>query len=291
MFNRRKAQLLVIAAATVLWMSGCSGALKSFGAAEGENPSDSSYIHLTEDVDNVTTRMSTLERDLAETRSKLAAMESSLQSNHQEAYLRVMVPVLNIRTSPTTANDNIIAKAEEGAYLRKLGPSGNGDDWFRVEFMIDEFPYYGHVLNSEDFFKEEIYDPITFNRIYNRKLIQHQWETEVAYELRNNGVKTLGVYVSSEDAAKKRRLLTNLAKKLRNHKIYIKEIVEFSSTQIAENCARNNVDALIAIEMAKDESEERSSLDIRLFSKGSIILYSAIVPVQRVELEENLGRR
>ena len=89
----------------------------------------------------------------------------------------------------------------EGAYLRKLGPSGNGDDWFRVEFMIDEFPYYGHVLNSEDFFKEEIYDPITFNRIYNRKLIQHQWETEVAYELRNNGVKTLGVYVSSEDAA------------------------------------------------------------------------------------------
>lgn len=272
----------------ILIASGCAGKM---GSGAMETQADSSITEISGDLAKVNTRMSSIEKELAETRSKLAAMESSLQSNHQEAYLRVMVPVLNIRTSPTTANDNIIAKAEEGAYLRKLGASGNGDEWFRVEFMIDDFPYYGHVLNSENFFKEEIYDPITFNRIYNRKLIQHQWETEVAYELKQNRVKTLGVFISGEDQAKKRRFMTNLAKKLRNHKIYIKELGEFNSTKISDTCTKNKVEAVIAIEMTKDSDTQIGSLDIRLFSRGSIILYSTIVPIQRVELQENLGRR
>jgi len=146
------------------------------------------------------------------------------------------------------------------------------------------------VFNDEEFFKEEIYDPITFGRIYNRKLIKYQWETEAALEMKTNAFKTLGVYIKAENPYRSERLLGYLAKAFREHKIYIKPIESFSINQVTQQCSKSNVEGIMAVEIGSPAGYA-PQMDIKLFDKGSVILYSAVLPLQSIELPDDIGRR
>ncbi len=272
----------------MLLITGC--ALNPMRISRLEKKVNSDYAQLNEDLARANAKISELESALAQANSKIGSLESQLNANQQEAYLKVMVPILNIRTYPTTTDNNVIAKAEEGAYVRKIATVGEDNKWFKVEFMVDDYPYIGYVYNNPEFFQEELYDPMTFSRVYNRKLIKYVWETEAAMEMVDKDYKTLGVYIKTDDANRKDRFLSYLAKKFREHKIYIKPIDVFNMSQITRQCAKNNVQGILSIEI-ESTTEASPLMDVKLFDKSNIILYSALVPLQAIELTHNLGRR
>lgn len=251
---------------------------------------DSEIVKLKTELEATGFRVGQMEAQLQESSSKLVSIQTELNANTQETYLRVVVPILNIRTSPSTATNNIIAKAEEGAYLRKLSHPEGGNQWIKVEFVIDNYPYIGYVYNDNQFFKEEVYDPITFGRLANRKLIKYQWEIEAAIEMRSNAFKTLGVFVKTQEPYRADRFLGHLAKIFRDYKIYVKPIDSFNINQISQQCARHNVEGIMALEI-DGAAGPTPQMDIKLFDKNSVILYSAILPMQAIELPDNLGTR
>lgn len=261
------------------------------GSGQASANGDSTVTKINTDVLSAHSKISQLEAKLRDTNSKLNALQASLNANQKESYLKVLVPVLNIRTTPTTANSNVIAKAEQGAYLRKIATTGKDKRWVRVEFLIDNYPYVGFVINDAEFIKEEIYDAMTFNRLYNRKLIRYQWETEAAMELKVIKAKTLGVYIRGEDQSRNNRFLGYLSKQMRAHKIYIKPISAFTTGQATKYCRQYNVQAILDIEMKEAVEQTDGNMDIRLFDQSNVILYSAYVPIQAIDLPKDLGRR
>ena len=272
----------------IFLLSGC--ALNPLRISKLEKKVNADYAQLNAELAKANAKISELESQLSRANSKLISLESQLNANQQESYLKVVVPLLNIRTYPTTTDNNVIAKAEEGAYLRKISTVGEEDNWFKVEFMVDDYPYIGYVYNNPDFFQEELYDPMTFNRVYNRKLIKYVWETEAAMEMEAKNYQTLGVYVKTDDANRKDRFLSYLAKKFRAHKVYIKPLDAFNMSQITEQCAKYNVQGILSIEI-EPSTEPSPLMDIKLFDKSNIILYSALVPLQAIELTHNFRRR
>ena len=282
-------QVLFTGAASLILFSGCAGSLQN---KDGNSyaAGDSTISVMQDAITNANTRINSLEKALDSRSQDIESLKSQLNANLEEPYLRVVVTVLNIRTTPTTVNNNVIAKAEEGAYLRKIGYAGDEQEWYKVEFMIDNYPYIGYVINNEEYIKEELYDPLSFNRLYNRKLITHQWQTEAALEMTKAKFKTLGVYVNGEDPGQKERFLGELSKAFRDHKIYIKPLLTYSMDQITRTCTQNSIEGIMKIEM-NSENDAPTLLDIKLFNSDSVILYSASVPLQAIDLEKNLGRR
>jgi hypothetical protein len=283
--------LKIFSAVSLILLVGCAASTKQVSILEERvSTADGELAQLKTDINLLNEKMTQLGSQVSENNSDLAALETRLNANTREAYLRVTVPILNIRTSPTTTENNVIAKAQEGAYLRKIASADENNQWTKVEFLIDDYPYVGYVFNDEEFFKEEVYDPITFGRIYNRKLIKYQWETEAALEMKTNAFKTLGVYIKAESPYRSERLLGYLAKTFREHKIYIKPIESFSINQVIRQCSKSNVEGIMAVEIGTPAGYA-PQMDIKLFDKGSVILYSAVLPLQSIELPDNIGRR
>ena len=97
-------------------MAGCANPLTRVSALEHRSYlSDSTLTSLVGELDRANNKISKLEDELGDATTELDSLKSMLNANAREAYLRVVVPVLNIRTSPTASYNNIIAKAEEGA--------------------------------------------------------------------------------------------------------------------------------------------------------------------------------
>jgi hypothetical protein len=204
--------LKFLSIAVLMLLMGCALNPKRVSSLEDRlSRADAEIAKLKEEVSQANQKVTQLESGLRETSSNLMSLEAELNANTDET-LRVVVPVLNIRTSPSTVNNNIIAKAEQGAYLRKVVDTEENGQWIKVEFLIDDYPYIGYIFNGPEFVKEEVYDAITFGRIYNRKLIKYQWETEAAMEMRSNNFKTLGVYLKVESPYRSDRFLGYLAK-------------------------------------------------------------------------------
>lgn len=283
--------LKIFSVASLIFLMGCAFNPKRISSLEERvSKADAELAKLKTDVNRANEKVAQLVSQVSESNSSLASLETRLNANTRETYLRVNVPVLNIRTSPTTTDNNIIAKAEEGAYLRRISSPDEPTQWTKVEFLIDDYPYVGYVFNDQEFFKEEVYDPITFGRIYNRKLIKYQWETEAAMEMRLNNFKTLGVYIKVESPYRSERFLGYLAKTFREHKIYIKPVDSFSINQIPQQCSKSNVEGIMTVEIGTPPGFA-PQMDIKLFDKGSVILYSAVLPLQSIELPDDIGRR
>lgn len=283
--------LRIFSAVSLIFLMGCAVSPKRISSLEERvSRADIELTQLKTDINLLNEKMVQLGSQVSENNSSLASLETRLNANTRETYLRVNVPILNIRTSPTTTENNVIAKAEEGAYLRKIAFADENNQWTKVEFLIDDYPYVGYVFNDQEFFKEEIYDPITFGRIYNRKLIKYQWETEAALEMKSNAFKTLGVYIKVEGPYRSERFLGYLAKTFRDHKIYVKPIESFSINQVPQQCSKSNVEGIMAVEIGTPAGYA-PQMDIKLFDKGSVILYSAVLPLQSIELPNDIGRR
>jgi outer membrane murein-binding lipoprotein Lpp len=282
--------LKVFSAIGLIFLMGCANTKQISSLEERVSNTDAELTQLKTDISLLNEKMTQLDSQVSENNSDLASLETRLNANTRETYLRVNFPILNIRTTPTTTDNNVIAKAEEGAYLRKIAVADEDNQWTKVEFMIDDYPYIGYVFNDEEFFKEEIYDPITFGRIYNRKLIKYQWETEAALEMKSNDFKILGVYIKVESPYRAERFLGYLAKTFRDHKIYIKPIESFNINQVPQQCNTSNVEGIMAVEIGTPVGFA-PQMDIKLFDKGSVILYSAVLPLQSIELPDNIGRR
>ncbi len=267
-----------------LFFVGCAASGSRVATLEDQLATkDSTMNDLAQQLEDTESRLAELEGLLKGTESKVNSMQAGLNANNKEPYLKVIVPVLNIRTSPTTANSNVIAKAEQGAYLRKISSVDKDNKWLKVEFLVDNYPYVGYVSNKKDFLKEEYYDPMTFNQVYNRKLVKYLWETEAALEMRAHNFKTLGVYVKTGEDYKPERFLGHLANMLRDHKIYIKPIQDFNINKVTDVCKRHKVQGVMTVQI--DASENASPLlDIKLFDQKNIILYSTSVPFQSVSL-------
>jgi uncharacterized coiled-coil protein SlyX len=256
--------LKFISLAGLVFLMGCALNPKRISGLEDRlSRADAEIAKLKEEVSQSNQKVEQLESGLRETSSDLTSLETKLNANTKENYLRVSVPILNIRTSPSTATNNVIAKAEQGAYLRKVTDTDENGQWIKVEFLIDDYPYIGYIYNDQEFVKEEVYDAITFGRIYNRKLIKYQWETEAAMEMRSNDFKTLGVY--------------------------IKPLESFTIGQVPQQCARNNLEGIMAVEI-ETPAGFAPQMDIKLFDKSNVILYSAVLPLQSIELPDDLGR-
>lgn len=276
----------ILAVGMGLIVSGCAG---NIGQMQGKmEMRDSTISQLEIQVKSLSERLGSLEADLGTASSKVNSLEADLNANNKESYLRVLVPILNIRTTPTTANNNIIAKAEKGAFLRKIANADKDGNWLKVEFLVDNYPYLGYVADNPEFLKEELYDPMTFNRIYNRKLVTYQWETEAAMEMRRGSFKTLGVFVNAEEDFKPERFLGHLSNSLRDHNIYIKPLTGFNMNDVTALCNRNGIEGIMAVQI--DNSDQASPmLDIKLFDKRNVILYSTSVPFQAVRIGESYG--
>jgi uncharacterized coiled-coil protein SlyX len=283
--------LKFISLAGLVFLMGCALNPKRISGLEDRlSRADAEIAKLKEEVSQSNQKVEQLESGLRETSSDLTSLETKLNANTKENYLRVSVPILNIRTSPSTATNNVIAKAEQGAYLRKVTDTDENGQWIKVEFLIDDYPYIGYIYNDQEFVKEEVYDAITFGRIYNRKLIKYQWETEAAMEMRSNDFKTLGVYIKVESPYRSDRFLGYLAKMFREYRIYIKPLESFSIGQVPQQCAKNNLEGIMAVEI-ETPAGFAPQMDIKLFDKSNVILYSAVLPLQSIELPDDLGRR
>jgi hypothetical protein len=283
--------LKFLSIAVLMLLMGCALNPKRVSSLEDRlSRADAEIAKLKEEVSQANQKVTQLESGLRETSSNLMSLEAELNANTDETYLRVVVPVLNIRTSPSTVNNNIIAKAEQGAYLRKVVDTEENGQWIKVEFLIDDYPYIGYIFNGPEFVKEEVYDAITFGRIYNRKLIKYQWETEAAMEMRSNNFKTLGVYLKVESPYRSDRFLGYLAKMFREYRIYVKPLESFSIGQVPQQCVKNNLEGIMAVEI-ETPAGLAPQMDIKLFNKSNIILYSAVLPLQSIELPDDLGRR
>lgn len=280
----------VVVLALLVFASSCAS-LGSSGVRKQLNDINKRLEKLDKQVANANKKIASMESEYGSTSKRVKSLESTLNANNEEAYLKVVVPILNIRTNPTTVNSNVIAKAQQGAYLRKVNDVDGERKWIQVEFLIDNYPYLGYILNNPEFVQEEVHDPITFNRLYNRKLIRHMWETEVALELKSKKVKTVGVYVKTVESHRADRFLGHLAQKFRDHKIYIKPITSFDITKVADICKKNKVGSMMSVEFEESNDEASPQLDIKLFDNNSLILYSALVPLQAMELPANLGRK
>ncbi|MGH1363973.1 MAG: hypothetical protein ACRBF0_10480 [Calditrichia bacterium] len=288
LFTASKATFSLLA--LLVFASSCAS-IGGSGVRKQLNDINTRLEKLDKQVANANKKIASMESDFGSTSKKVKTLESTLNANNEDAYLKVVVPILNIRTNPTTVNSNIIAKAKQGAYLRLISEVVGDSKWIQVEFLIDNYPYLGYVINNPEFVQEEVHDPLTFNRLYNRKLIRHMWETEIALELRSKKVKTVGVYVKAVESHRADRFLGHLAQKFRDHKIYIKPITSFDINKVSDICKKNKVQSMMSVEFEETNEDALPQLDIKLFDNNSLILYSALVPLQPMELPANLGRK
>lgn len=279
---RRVFSLLGLAG--LLLMAGCANPLTRVSALEQySHRSDSTLTSLSGELDRANNKISKLEDELGDANAELDSLKSMLNANSREAYLRVVVPVLNIRTSPTASYNNIIAKAETGAYLRKLETVSEDGKWCKVEFLVDDYPFIGYAYNDAEYLKEEVYDPITFSNVYRRNLISYEWKTEAALEMKSNRFRTVGVFVKGNNDGQRERFLSDLSKALRDHKIYVKPLTRYSIAKIDTFCTEESIEGVMLVEFVTNENASHY-IEVKLYDRNSVILYAASVPLQPVDL-------
>jgi len=220
------------------------------------------------------------ESQIAEIQSRISEIESKLNINKDERSLKVVTNELNIRQSPNASlNNNIIAKAYEGAFFRTISCSDKKCSWYKVEFLIANYSYYGFVFNNSRYLIEQYLDPMTFDKVHKRGLIKYNWTFEVNREMKSNRYKNLGLYFDASPKYNRTQFLGHIARVLRNYKIYTKPIQDFNVSDTKRLCTTNDIDAILRVEILPSKS-----LNLFLIDKNTKILYSTEVPLQSIEL-------
>ena len=209
--------------------------------------------------------ISLIEEKIDSLKSRISSIET-LKENftvvNQDSYLKVISPI-SIYSEPRATDQNIIAKADEGAYLRKLSCKSRCI-WFKVEFLIDDYPYIGYVMNNTTGgVEEKRYDPDTFTRLYKRGLVKYYWEKELEVEIKNRKYKkTIGIFIKSDQHNKydSGRFIGHFARTFRNYGIYLIPINAYRGSSdnydkpleqydIRQKFGENNVDVILIIDI------------------------------------------
>jgi|GEM_PF-3472096 len=276
----------ILSLVCLMTLAGCAGSSKNIESLETQlSETDSQLSRLESQLRRADARISELAALLRNTNLKIDSLKTKINANDKELYLKVISPTLNIRKGPKTG-DNIIAVAKEGAYFRRISCSDKKCQWLVVEFLVDGYPYLGYVSNSSKYLKEEFYDPMTFNTVYKRGLIKYQWEKEVISDIKTKGLRIIGISVKA-DALRPDRFRSHLARILRSSEIYSKPIENFSVSAISQLCRDNSIDGILAVEI-ESSNEIAPRLDILLYDRDSLILYSTSISLQAIEVPEDV---
>lgn len=234
--------------------------------------------------------------------SSIEILKENIDATRHDLYLKVISPI-NIYSEPRTIGKNIIAKADKGAYLRKLSCNrdNRGCVRFKVEFLVDDYPYIGYVDNDRTSIEEKRYDPNTFTRLYKRGLVQYYWEKEFEVEItKRKYKKTIGVYIKSNKSDKYgvARFTGHLARTFRNYGIYLIPLnASYDNNLLEEYSFRQefgakDVDVILVIDIvfpslksAKNMIfKSQSMIDVRGYNSNFEIIYAQKIPMQSIEI-------
>lgn len=211
--------------------------------------------------------------------NRVSYVNDKLSINTKEIYLRVMSDDLLIRKTATTQGfDNIIAKASEGSYLRKVLCVDESCKWIKIEFLIDNIQFYGFIENDTSVLKEEFYDIITFNKVYKRNLINYYWEFELKEELNNKGYKNIGIHIVDNENIRKERFLYEISNKLKKYKFKIIKLDNIENYDYNQYLDKN-IDCALRVSINSNVNE----LHIFCIDKNAEIIYNMILPLQPFE--------
>lgn len=231
-------------------------------------------------------------KKISEIETKIYNLEKILKDYSKDPYLKVVNKSVYIRSrADETTSENIIAIAQAGAYLRKIScvdPVNNENNtrckWYKVQYLVDIYPYNGYINANPEYTTEEYFDPLTASNVYKRGLVIFLWEKELLIELIRKDIKIVAIAFNVQSPFRSDRLLGKLSKLLRAEEIYLKpmEMKSIDKSKIDKVCIDNSVDGVILVDMVIEKNNSGYLL-VYLFNNSGILLYSTHVPFEAVE--------
>lgn len=242
--------------------------------------SDNKEDELSKVNTELKTAVQGIEARLQKMEERIGTVENRFALNSEKEFLLVETSVLNIRKD-AGPDYPIIARAYEGAYLKKLRCSmKRGDEclWYEVEFYVGGFSYTGHVDAS--FLKPQLMDVQNFLQVAQQSNIKYHWEDDLVDKLNSESLSSAGIYVSGSDNYKVEQFRDYMIRILIDHKMVAKLLTHLNVDEISKICHSNQIESVLHIHI-----DQANRFRLRAYKYDGTLIYITTFAISDVTFD------